>query len=168
MSLASQLISKWMDEGIDIRSGVTSEAIQAFENRHNVILPVDFRNYFAVVDGMGERHTCDSGFFGFWRFQDLVSIADDLPDRAESFGQSHCYFMFADHSISLPTFAIRLSDDRAAPTPVAGIFSDFGALDVENFFDSFTDFVNAYLQSPVRLLNAIPSSTIQRVNRADD
>ena len=168
MNLIHQLVSKWVDEGIDIRGGVDLEAIQIFENHHNVVLPADFRNYFTAVDGMGERHTSDNGFFGFWRFQDLVSISDDLPDRAKSFEHSHRYFLFADHSISLPAFAIRLSDDRAAPTPVARVFSDFGALDVEDFFDSFTDFVNVYLVEPARLLNAIPSPTIQRLNMSDE
>ena len=167
MNLIRDLISKWHDDGIAVRSGVSPEAIAEFEHRNDVVLPDDFMTYFLMIDGMGERHTCDSDFFGFWRFQDLITIADDLPDRSDIFDQSHDYFMFADHSISLPTFAIRLSNEKSTPTPVAGVYSDFGALDVEDFFESFTDFVSVYLRNPTELVGAIPYRTIERLNTSN-
>jgi hypothetical protein len=64
--------------------------------------------------------------------------------------------MFADHSVGLPSFAIRLSHEPDSPTPVAGIYSDFGALEVEDFFDSFGAFLDCYLDDPDTARAAIP------------
>ena len=72
-----------------------------------------------------------------------------LPDAAR-------YFMFADHSIALPTYAIRLSDDPDDDTPVASVFADAGAFGIKVYFKSFTDFVTAYLNDPIKTSAAIP------------
>ena len=148
MDLMKRLVARWTEHDIAIRSGATDSAIFGFEARHRVSLPADFREYISTVDGMGEIGTTDNDLFCFFALTDLVSIAENVPDRAAKFDDAGRYFIFADHSISLPSFAIRLTDDPAIGCPVAAVFTDSGALDVEIFFESFTDFLRSYLDDP--------------------
>lgn len=158
MDLIQRLLARWAEHDIVIRSGVTDASITAFEARHNVKLPPDFRAYISTVDGMGEIGTTDEDLFCFFSLSDLVSIAENVPDRAAKFDDAHRYFIFADHSISLPSFAIRLTDDPATGCPVAAVFTDGGALEVEDFFNSFTDFLRSYLDDPNGTSATFPSS----------
>lgn len=151
-----RLIERWQLHGIPRPAGVAITAIQAFECGHNVVLPADMRAYFLAVNGMGERETWDDDFFRFWPLQELVTIAEELPDRSAGFTDANRCFMFADYSIGLPTFAIRLSADETALTPVASVFSDGGAFKVQYFFGSFTDFVTGYLDDPVKNCCLLP------------
>ena len=156
MDQITRLIARWKAHGIDCLAGVPRAEVEAFEALRNVILPPDMRAYFLAVNGMGQLGMCDEDLFSFWPLQQLITIAEDLPDRSARFPESSHYFMFADHSISLPTFAIRLSANLAEPNPVASVFSDFGAFEVENFFDSFTDFLNHYLDDPLKTSTIFP------------
>jgi hypothetical protein len=164
MNLISRLTARWKSHGIECPAGVSPAIVAAFEGRHHVVLPPDMREYFLAVDGMGEKGTCDDDLFSFWPLQDLISIAEDLPDRCSKFAESPNYFMFADHSIALPTYAIRLSSDPDVANPVASVFADFGAFEVEVVFDSFTDFVNHYLDDPIQTSAAYgtPSHPLHR------
>lgn len=161
MNAISRLTTKWKSHGIVCPEGVSPSLIAAFEDRHHVVVPADMREYFLAVNGMGPRQTIyDNDFFSFWPLQDVITIAEDLPDRCSKFAESPAYFMFADHSISLPTYAIRLSSNPCDANPVASVYSDFGAFAVEDFFHSFTDFVSHYLDDPwsavVHPRNALP------------
>jgi len=158
MNNINRLIERWNKHGITCPPGARIVDVEAFERSHDVILPSDMRAYFLAVNGMGEHGMCDDDLFSFWSLQNLVTIAEDLPDRCSGFPDAPRCFMFADHSIGLPTFAIRLSADAEAPSPVASVFSDFGAFKVQYFFGSFTDFVNHYLDDPVGTSCALPGN----------
>ena len=122
--------------------------IVTFQTRNGVVLPRDMAEYFSAINGMGELGTTDDDLFCFFRLQDLASIADRVPDRASRFHDAHRYFIFADHSISLPSYAIRLHSGDSDANPVASVYTDGGALEVEDFFESFSDFVRHYLDDP--------------------
>jgi hypothetical protein len=158
MDLIQRLITRWADHGIAIRSGAPSDALDDFETRHRLKLPSDFRAYLAAVDGMGEDGTCDEDMFCFFQLADLRTIADLVPDRVSSFPDAQRFVIFADHSISLPSFAIRLTANATDATPVASVFTDGGALGVQEFFDSFTDFLQSYLDGPIETSVLLPSS----------
>ncbi len=116
------------------------------------------RSYFLAVNGMGEFGTCDNDFFSFWGIQDLKTVVEDLPDRTAHFPDAERYFMFADHSIALPTYAIRLSKKPMDETPIASVFADRRSFGMEIFFASFTEFVNCYLDHPDETGIAMPLS----------
>jgi len=153
----NRLIERWQTHGITCPPGVTIGDIEMFERNHDVVLPTDMRTYFLAVNGMGELGTCDEDFFSFWPLQELITISEDLPEGSFGFQDAKRCFMFADHSIALPTFAIRLTADANASTPVASVFADFGAFKVQYFFDSFTDFISHYLDDPIETSCALPS-----------
>ncbi|MDA7928498.1 SMI1/KNR4 family protein [Mariniblastus sp.] len=163
MTLANQLVSRWQDDGIAIADGVSIAAVEDFQQKYNVILPSDFHAYLTVINGMGEPFTCDNNMFSFWPIEQIESVADHFPKRTANVIDAKRYFMFSDHSISLPTYAIKLSNNRSDPTPIATVFSDFGAFDLEGFCDSFTDFVRLYLDDPTHLSTCLPTATVERL-----
>ena len=158
MDQISRLIARWKSHGISCTAGVSPDEIIAFESRRNVSFPSDLRSYFLAVNGMGEFGTCDEDLFCFWPIDHVKTIAAQVPDRCSLFCDAEAYFIIADHSICLPSYAIRLSRDPAEANPVASVFTDFGALKVENFFCSFTDFINNYLDDPFKTSVALPSN----------
>ncbi|MCA9170825.1 MAG: SMI1/KNR4 family protein, partial [Planctomycetales bacterium] len=114
----SRLIEHWRLQGIECPVGATESAIRQFEASRGLKLPADMRGYFLAVNGMGERGTYDGNFFSFWQLSDLISVADDLPGRSTCEPDAVRYIMFADHSVDLPTYAIRLSHRDSVETPV--------------------------------------------------
>ena len=108
---------------------------------------------------MGERGTTDNDVFSFWQLSDVESIAQYLPDRSHRLSNASRYFIVADHSIGLPSFAVLLPATSDDPSPVASVFTDSGALKLENCFDSFTDFLRSYMDDPIETNATIPRST---------
>src|SRR5262249_3912041 len=119
------LVAKWKEQGIACPAGVALADVRAFEDRYHVLVPPAMREYFLTVNGMGPPNVCDDDLFNFFPLQDLITVAERLPDRRSTFAEASKYFMFADHSISLPTYAIRLSSSPDAASPVASVYSDF-------------------------------------------
>ena len=80
--------------------------------------------------------------FRFWPISEFESVGRlELPieDRAS-------YFVFADHSIWLPAYAIRLVPARDAGHPVIAIESDVsGGYSASLVAHSFSEFVDRYL-----------------------
>ena len=153
-----RLKEHWQSHGIECASGASLADIATFETSNGVVLPNDMRSYFLTVNGMGELGTSDNDFFSFWAIQDLKTVAEDLPNRTARFADAARYYMFADHSIGLPTYAIRLSENPQDETPVASVFADRGSFGIETFFGSFTEFVNGYLNDPAEISGKIPET----------
>ncbi len=112
-----RLRAKWATNGI-LSAAVASQAeIAAFEKKYSVVLPPDVRTYFATINGtaIGSLGMDDEDLMGFWHLDQVRTFAeegiDDDPDVART-------FVFADHSIWIYGFGIRLSSDPSAPTPV--------------------------------------------------
>lgn len=156
MDQIKRMMAHWTSHGIECPAGVSPGRIANFESRHEVVLPNDLRSYFSAVNGMGELNIIDNDWFHFWQIEDVTTIAAFVPDRSTLFQDAERYFIFADHSISLPSYAIRLSSNPADENPVASVFTDRGALQVEDFFGSFTEFVTQYLDDPLETGGMFP------------
>lgn len=160
------MIERWRSHGIAIPAGVDESAIADFETRYGVKMPNDMREYFVAVNGMGEYGTCDEEMFCFFPLQHVQSIAEWVPDRLHKFQHSAEYFLFADHSISLPSFAIRLDRQQNTVNPLASVFSDFGHLLVQNFYTSFSDFLSQYLNDPWKTASLLPEQVELTIKNA--
>lgn len=156
MDQMQRLIARWTEHGIAVPSGVSPADISAFESNADGVLPNDLRHYFAKVNGMGERGTVDDDFFSFWQLSDVESLAQYVPDRAHCVQNASRYIIVADHSIGLPSFAVKLPDKSDDLAPVASIFTDGGAIELEHRFDSFTDFLRSYLDNPIETSATLP------------
>jgi len=141
-SVGEGLREYWLARGLTIRPGSSEEQLLAFESRYGVRLPPDMRDYFAVVDGLDEGQY-DDDFFSFWPLG-IVERATTryldcfLEDQAS-------YFIFADHSIALPDYAILLTPDGKLDTSVLAVCSDLRQYNTSPVADSFTEFVERYL-----------------------
>lgn len=131
-----------------IKPGATESDLRAFEQRHSVCLPEDFREYLMLCDGMSSQ---DIGHFGGdgddWRV--LLEFWTLERINAEHDGVSREYFGFADFLIDSHWYVIRLSADVHLSGAVG--VGDENGID-RQIGDSFSDFVEAYLRDPEHVL----------------
>lgn len=164
MSRIERLVGKWKTPGIldswpslppaKCPEGASPEAIAEFETQYGVAIPDDLRAYFLAVNGMGPAQCVfDDAFNSFWQIENVVSVADYEPDGSCDVPESNSWFIFADHSLHIETFAIRLSSDSRNPSPVARVrLCENEQFDIEVAFDSFSAFLDAYLDNPMGIL----------------
>jgi len=116
------------------------EAVAAFEERHDLIFPADFRAYLLnaapVAEGMDAECTT------WWPFERLRTLPEECPGDAPApilLGRDAQCVVFADHLIWCWAWAICCGDDenRGKVMLVSG--------DDRFVADSFTDFVRRHV-----------------------
>ena len=145
LTAARRLVAYWESNGARISSGATEQELRAFEHRHQVHLPADFREYLTLCNGLGPQ---DNGHFAhawlglieFWPLATISAKHDGVPGD---------YFGFADYLIDSHWYVIRLSGDVHLSGAIGvgdeqGIAVRLGA--------SFSDFVETYFHDPDRVL----------------
>ncbi|HEX8429033.1 SMI1/KNR4 family protein [Hymenobacter sp.] len=144
-------------ERAKIRSEWTASEsdILKFETDHNVKLPEDFRSYFETVNGMDGE--VDSGFYEFYslnKVEDVVTQLGDyhgIPKHSDILHEieyPEMCFVFADYSISVIVYAIRLGNVNTTKNEVYAICGGIH----EVIAESFSDFISLYLENPDALL----------------
>jgi SMI1 / KNR4 family (SUKH-1) len=147
------LRQRWQAEGILHGEGASATDLAAFEARYGVVLPQDVRAYFATVNGTtpGAYGMADRDLLGFWQLHEVRTFAEkgigDDPDVERS-------FVFADHSLWVYAFALRLSTDGNAPAPVV---VDLGSPHYR-VTESLTEFFDRYLSGDTDVIYPGPPS----------
>jgi len=147
-ALLQSLFDKWKRDGAAYRPPVEPRVIAAFEDRYQVRLPADFREYLAFCDGMDD-HVSDEDYFSFWSLSRIRPIPEELPasyGKYRDFAGASRFFCFVDWSIRAEVFALELHNDLAVvnrvfalgPRPLSVI--------------GFGGFVEAYLEDYGALL----------------
>ena len=99
---------------------------------------------FSTLTGWGSRNESDQDWFSFWPLGDIVRASDEYRDQFIEDQSS--YFVFADHSICLPAYAIQLSHRETGPAiEVIAIWSDLRQYRTAIVARSFRLFVDRYL-----------------------
>lgn len=142
--IGDRLKAHWLAQGLAVRAGVSAEQIRSFEFAHGLVLPDDFRDYLAVVNGTGRSTEMDAALFCFWSLEELTSLNTKFPD-GPWFEAPIAYFLFADHSLNLPAYAMRLGASPTAIAPIIAVYSDAHEYSWYRVADSFTSFVERYL-----------------------
>jgi SMI1 / KNR4 family (SUKH-1) len=142
-SIGERLRAHWSAHGVNPPPGVSEERLRGFEDRFGVALPADLRGYLIQVDGTGSRSESDSDWFSFWPLGDIVRASDEYQDQFIEDQSS--YFIFADHSICLPAYAIQLSRSDTDPNRVIAIWADLRQYSTANVAWSFSEFLDRYL-----------------------
>lgn len=145
-NLGERLRARWLAQGMIVRPGATLAEIASFEARHSVLLPQDLRSFLQVVNGIGRYTDMDDGLFCFWSIEEFTSLNEEFPD-ATSFEEPAAYFLFADHSLNCPAYAIRLSNDGATGSSILSIYSDNREYSSLPNSDSFSAFVEEYYET---------------------
>jgi hypothetical protein len=145
--IGAKLKNHWLSLGVKVNAGVSHDELDAFESKYQVVLPADLRDYFLTVDGMVEG-VMDHGCFSFWSLNAVKPIPDESPNYSDPYiKDARSFFVFADFLIWSHAYAIRLAATDAANT----IFMIGGETPIK-MYDSFSEFVSAYLSDPDRLL----------------
>lgn len=145
-NIVEQLIDHWKANGLGIARGNSEAEIADFESRYQVLLPPDMRDYFLQVDGMIPYIPNDQDKEGF-TFWPLSRVKTVLEETASQVGLSYylvdtsSFFIFADYLTWSWAYAIRLSADVSAETPVFIIINEAPV----KIADSFSEFVRFYL-----------------------
>ena len=113
-TIGERLRAHWFAQGLEPPPGVTEDRLRGFETRFGVSLPADLREYFLHVDGTGVPFKWDDDLFNFRPLGEFESIGDleivvEHPSRQIILDDPSLHFVFADHSIWLPAYAIRLA-----------------------------------------------------------
>jgi SMI1 / KNR4 family (SUKH-1) len=143
------IVERWKKEMIPIRPGVTSKAIESFEDHYRVTLPDDMREFFQTVDGMG-GHYDDDSFSRFWPLEEVQPIDRYRPELANRYAALSDYFLFYDHSIDLFMCAIRLQKNAVVPNPIARLYPHADG-SFEPAYQSFSDVIVRYANDPKEL-----------------
>ena len=141
---AQRITQYWASLGYVVEPGAAEQALKAFELEHNVQLPSDIREYFALYGGFEGGRNWDERFITFWPLESVTKLSDldgeyVLP---HGLGSSSSFFIFGDFLVHSHFYAIRLTVDPSANCPVVSHGGDY------KFGDSFSDFVDVYLREP--------------------
>jgi len=148
-SVGERLKNYWISIGAKVRPGASHSAIQSFEGAHRVRLSRELCDYYQAVDGMEEGQT-DNDMLEFLPLNSLKRVTEELiefggiPDyrglRDSLADPSRC-FVFIDYMIRSHVYAVRLTQDAQAVTPVIWICGS----QWEVIAPSFSDFGERYL-----------------------
>src|SRR5262249_39548440 len=127
---------------------------EAVEERFGIAMPPDLREYFLRLNGTaGGRCAIANGeLISFWHLDELATLAAEGVAGIDD-GD---WFVFADHAVCAYRYAIRLSSDRDAATPVA-ICYDPPTFEIASTISQFFD---AYLRHDYAILFPPPPDTI--------
>jgi len=149
--LIEKLRQEWIRQRLVVGSGISEQELAQFESEHHIILPADFRQYLAVLNGLPDTGS-DDNFIFFWPLERINSLAKEYPDSTEP--DSDRYFIFADWSISCHEYIIRLSNNVHIPTPVFVTYNP-----VQQIASSFSEFIERYLKNDQNLLFPQPTTS---------
>ena len=138
---AETLKQFWLHQGIKLRRGATEEEFAAFELKYNIRLPADLREYLATIDGFdGSEHwMTDNEVITFLGLDEMKPVSEywsrDVAD-------ANNYFVFADYSLAVHVYAIRLSSNSSDSNDVVVLYDRPVKL-----ARSFSEFVIGYLEN---------------------
>ncbi len=138
-----RLIVHWKKRGALPAPPATPEAITAFERKHAVRFPDDFRSYLLDANGMSEAGIMDNEGFCFWNLSQMKTLRQlNLDDGVSTPGfDENSYFAFADYLIWSWAYAIDLGRESTTRGQVIHV----GTLQPRIIAESFTDFVESYV-----------------------
>ncbi|MFC6224613.1 SMI1/KNR4 family protein [Hymenobacter artigasi] len=149
-----RLKATWERRKIRSEWTVSETDILKFETDRNVNFPEDFRSYFKLVNGMDGE--VDDGFYEFYsldKVDDVVTLLGDygMPKHGKSIAvmenPENC-FVFADYSINLIAYVIRLNHINSKRNEIYAICGGAHKIIAE----SFSDFISLYLENSDDLL----------------
>jgi cell wall assembly regulator SMI1 len=143
---------RWRSLGVSVRDGASVATIADFEYRNRVVLPEDVRQYYSFMDGM-ENWDLAEEMISFWQLSEVGSVPEKLshcrgiPDYSEIesvLPDAASYYVFADHSIWLNVYVMKLTPDRNNPSPIIWICGKSW----HPLAESFAAFMDEYAADP--------------------
>jgi SMI1 / KNR4 family (SUKH-1) len=139
--IVSQLREYWEERGIANSILPSRDDLAAFERQYDITLPLTIVEYFLIANGTrdGQWGMEDDDLISFWHLDQIRPFNQMYPTEAIPDGDR--LFVFADWSIDAHAWAVRLSRDAAAETPVMITYDP-----IQDVARSFDDFLSGYLE----------------------
>src|SRR5262249_3484844 len=80
--LAHKVIENWRDEQTALNAGATEGELLAFEKRFALTLPLDFRYFYSLVNGMADCDM-DNSLFSLWPLERIASEIERSGSHSE-------------------------------------------------------------------------------------
>jgi len=146
-----------LSQDIPCNHGVLEDQIAEFEHHHKVRIPADLRHYFMTMNGTAGDYAY--GAIRFWDLDEFKSVAEKkgntrpnssviLTAYHELFNGAECYFIFADFLYDMQLYAIHLSSCENVEANQIIMLDGSAPIEVA---DTFSAFVDTYIESPERL-----------------
>lgn len=132
----------WLQQGIKLKLGASEIELRAFENKYNVHLPEDLKDYYSTVNGFDG--SVDEDFIAFLPLDEI----EPLSKRWSKKPDAKSYFIFADYSISCHVYAIHLTNETKINNPILIAYDDTPI----QIADSFSAFAQSYLNNDYKIL----------------
>jgi len=149
-----KLKETWELENISGLKFITEDEISFFQTENNLLIPIDLVEYFKILNGGNEEY--DDRFFKFYSLSNFKSINDDLknwngvPDYSNiinTLEDYKSYYVFADYSFCMFSYAIRLYADVSVVNQVLVVCGDEHKI----IANSFSEFIDLYLNNSIEL-----------------
>ncbi|MGI8467519.1 MAG: SMI1/KNR4 family protein [Pyrinomonadaceae bacterium] len=141
-AIGESLKQFWLRCKIELRCGASDSDLRDFENKYNIHLPDDLKDYFSTADGFYNSDV-DGNFITFLPLAEVVPLNEQWSRKPEA----KSYFIFADYSISAHVYAIYLTDD-ASSNPIVIAYDN----DPKQIASSFSEFVQGYIEDDYGVL----------------
>ena len=150
--LLAAVAQRWRDQRVEPGPPASIKDVAEFEARYQVSLPVDMRAYFMTLNGSadGSNGPMDDLLIAFWHLSEVRPLSDEFPAKLPD---SHDYFGFADHSIFVHVYAVRITRDEHNPGPVFVLYDDV----LVPIARSFRTFLEGYVTNDQEMLFPDPS-----------
>ncbi len=139
MNLVQRLKQHFIDDGVEVNEPASEKEVESFQEKYNVKIPDDLKEYFLTFNGTGQGNFGGSGyaFFSLSEFELICETSDLASSEKEMY--ANC-FALSDYMIWCWGYVIRLTPDlgkndvlsiylESSPNPkVANSFSEFIAL----------------------------------------
>ncbi|MCK5945042.1 MAG: SMI1/KNR4 family protein [Planctomycetes bacterium] len=107
MDVVQKLVRTWSQAGVAFGPGASESSLAAFETRHRVVLPADFRRYLQLVNGTGSGY--DDDFYRFAPLGEVAPVADSWGISDQGVDNFAGCFVFADWAINCWDYALQLA-----------------------------------------------------------
>jgi hypothetical protein len=133
---------------------ISENEILSFQSKNNLVIPTDLVDYFKNLNGSNDEY--DDKFYKFYSLSTFKSINDDLknwkgvPDYSNiinTLADYKYYFVFADFSFTMFSYAIRLYVENSFRNEVIVLCGD----EYKIIANSFSEFIDLYLNDSVEL-----------------
>ena len=134
MNFIDRLVELWRLGGVVPDPSLADKSIRKFHNRLDVQFPPDVHAFYRRFHGLiGDM---DSDLNNFWPIEDVDTVSAKVApyySGVDKIANSTEFFAFADHSIWVHVYAMRLSKDSRAGASVIWIADGNSATLAETF-----------------------------------
>jgi hypothetical protein len=143
MTPMQELVLRWQQHGVAARPGVPQGKIVAFEKKHSIVLPQDFRDYLLLANGTSDE---DDELIRFSPLEEMRPVIETWGTAPSGEDVHAGCFVFAGYAIHCWDYAIQL---QGASGGVGRIFRiEDGQQRQPPMAVSFSDWVSMYLRQP--------------------